>query len=49
MDQAFVRELLADIADLRRMPDKAEKYRRFQPQPDPLEQKKKELLCSTPR
>lgn len=43
MDGAFVRELLADIADLRRMPDKAEKYRNFQPQPDPLEQKKSEL------
>jgi hypothetical protein len=43
MDQDFVRELLADIADLRRMPDKAEKYRRFQPQPDPLEEKKKQL------
>jgi hypothetical protein len=43
MDQAFVRELLADIADLRRMPDKAEKYRRFQPQPDPLQEEIKKL------
>jgi len=43
MDQGFLREILADIAELRRMPDKAEKYRKFQPQPDPLQQKKTEL------
>ena len=43
MDQAFVRELLADIADLRRMPDKARKYREFAPQPDPKEEQIKDL------
>jgi hypothetical protein len=43
MDQDFVRELLADIADLRRMPDKAAKYRAYQPQPDPIQQQISQL------
>jgi hypothetical protein len=43
MDQEFVRELLADIAELRRMPDKAKKYRVFEPKPDPFVEQKKQL------
>jgi hypothetical protein len=43
MDPAFGREILADIADLQRMPDKAEKYRKYKPQPDPFAEEEKKL------
>src|SRR5699024_2920296 len=35
--------ILAEIADLKRMPALAEKLRTYQPQPDPIEEKAKEL------
>lgn len=35
--------LVAEIADLKRMPDLAERIRQYKPEPDPLEQKLKEL------
>jgi len=43
MDQGFVRMLLADIADLRRMPDKAKLYRDYEPEPDPMQEAIKKL------
>jgi len=43
LDAGFLRLLLADIADLRRMPDKAKLYREYQPQPDPIAQQKAQL------
>lgn len=46
MDQEFVRDILADIAELRRMPDKAHKYRTFQPQPDPYQEQLKQLAIA---
>lgn len=43
MDDGFVRQILGDIAELRRMPDKAAQYRNYQPQPDPHAERVKEL------
>ena len=43
MDFGMVQMILADIADLKRMPALAERIRRYQPQPDPLVEKAKEL------
>lgn len=37
-DPTIRRELMADIYELMRMPDKAEKLRKYQPQPDPIQQ-----------
>ncbi len=43
MDFAMTQLVLAEIADLKRMPALAEKIRRFKPEPDPLTEKAKEL------
>jgi len=43
MDPQFTRMLLADIADLRRMPGKAMQYRNYQPAPDPFGEAKAKL------
>ena len=43
MDFGMVQMILADIADLKRMPALAERIRRYAPQPDPLVEKAKEL------
>ena len=43
MEPAMSQMLLADIAKLRKMPDLAEKIENYQPQPDPLAQKRAEL------
>ena len=43
MDPAMSRMLLADIAKLRKMPDLAEKIENYQPQPDPMAQKRAQL------
>lgn len=43
MDPEMSRMILSDIARLRKMPDLAEKIENYQPQPDPLMQKKMEL------
>ena len=43
MDFGMVQMILADIADLKRMPALAERIRRYAPQPDPLVEKTKEL------
>ena len=43
MDPAMSRMILSDIARLRKMPDLAEKIEKYQPQPDPLIQKQREL------
>lgn len=43
MDPAMSRMLLSDIAKLRKMPTLAKKIDTYQPQPDPLAQKKMEL------
>ena len=43
MDPALERIILAEIADLQRMPYLAERIRTFQPQPDPLDQQLREL------
>jgi hypothetical protein len=42
-DPAVRREIMADILELRRMPDKAKKLREYQPQPDPMAAKLQEL------
>ena len=42
-DFGLVQMILADIADLKRMPALAERVRQFKPQPDPLVEKAKEL------
>ena len=42
-DPSMVMLILAEIADLKRMPALAEKIRTFQPQPSPAEQKMQEL------
>lgn len=42
-DFGMVQLILSEIADLKRMPVLAERIRRFQPQPDPLLEKAKEL------
>lgn len=43
MDPSMSRMILADIAKLRKMPDLAKKIEDFQPQPDPMAQKRAEL------
>lgn len=43
MDPELSKMILSDIAKLRKMPDLAKKVEAFQPQPDPLMQKKAEL------
>lgn len=43
MDPEFRRMLLADMAELRRMPEKAEMYRNYQQKPNPLEERKQQL------
>lgn len=42
-DRDLMRMILSDIARLRKMPDLAQKIETFEPQPDPLAQKKAEL------
>jgi hypothetical protein len=43
MDPTMSRMILADIARLRKMPELAKAIQTFQPQPDPMEEKLKEL------
>lgn len=43
MDPGISRMILSDIAKLRKMPDLAKKIEAYQPQPDPLVQKQREL------
>ena len=43
MDPAMSRMILAEIADLKRMPHLAEMIRRYQPQPDPVVEEMKQL------
>ena len=43
MDPAMSRMILADIARLRKMPDLAKRIEEFQPQPDPLVEKQRQL------
>jgi len=43
MEPELRNEVLAKIADLKRMPDLSEKIRNYKPQPDPLQQKLQEL------
>ena len=43
MDPVMSQMILSDIAKLRKMPDLAKKIETYQPQPDPLAQKKMEL------
>lgn len=43
MDPSMSAMILADIADLKRMPALAERLRTWKPQPDPMQQKIKEL------
>jgi len=43
MDPAMSQMILGDIARLRKMPDLAEKIASYQPQPDPLAQRQREL------
>ena len=43
MDPGMTKTILADIAKLRKMPDLAKRIQNFEPQPDPLAQKKAEL------
>ena len=43
MDPALSRMILADIARLRKMPDLAKQIEEYQPQPDPIEQRIREL------
>jgi hypothetical protein len=42
-DPGIVMMMLAEIADLKRMPDLARKIRNFKPQPDPLQEQLKQL------
>ena len=42
-DQGLNKMILSDIARLRKMPDLAEKIENYEPQPDPLQQKIREL------
>lgn len=42
-DPAIRREIMADIMELMRMPDKAHKLRSYQPQPDPVAEEMKQL------
>lgn len=43
MDPGLSQIILSEIADLKRMPDLAERIRSYQPQPDPLQQRLAEL------
>lgn len=43
MDPMITMKILAEIADLKRMPTLAEELRNYQPQPDPIEEAKKQL------
>lgn len=43
MDPAMSRMILADIARLRKMPDLAKRIEAYQPQPDPLAEKQRQL------
>ena len=43
MDPTMSQMILADVAKLRKMPDLAKKIEAYQPQPDPMAQKKMEL------
>ncbi len=43
MDPEMTKMILTDIATLRKMPDLAEKIQNYEPQPDPMMQKKMEL------
>ena len=43
MDPTITMKILAEIADLKRMPTLAEELRNYQPQPDPIEEAKKQL------
>jgi hypothetical protein len=43
MDPGLSKIILGQIADLKRMPDLAEQIRAYEPQPDPLEQRLREL------
>ncbi len=43
MDPAMTRMILSEIAYLKKMPELANKIAKFQPQPDPLQEKLKEL------
>lgn len=43
MDPRITMKILAEIADLKRMPTLAEELRNYQPQPDPIEEAKKQL------
>ena len=45
-DPEMVKMILSDIARLRKMPDMAKKIEAYQPQPDPLAQKMKELAVA---
>ena len=45
-DPAIRRMVLADIARLRKMPDLAQKFESYQPQPDPVQQKMQELAIA---
>lgn len=46
MDPELVKMIMADIARLRKMPDMAQKIEAYQPQPDPVAQKMKELAVA---
>ena len=43
MDPRITMKILAEIADLKRMPTLAEELRNYQPQPDPIEEAKRQL------
>ncbi len=43
MDPDITREIMAEIADLKRMPELAHTLRTFKPQPDPMQQQKAQL------
>lgn len=43
MDPAINMKILSEIAELKRMPELAEELRNYQPQPDPMAEKMKEL------
>lgn len=43
MDPMITMKILAEIADLKRMPTLAEELRSYQPQPDPIEEAKRQL------
>lgn len=43
MDPAMARKILAEIARLKRMPELAHEIANYEPQPDPIEEKRREL------